>query len=845
MKQKPSTSWTDKYLLSLSTLLAKLPSIIIKHRWKNLFIYLAITIFFLAGVPKFKINQAFDAFFTKEDKTLKNYNWLKYIYGSDEFILVMFKPKDGDVFSEKSLKILSKIEDEINRKRNITGSKISRIVRVRSIISADYLESKNDTLLSRPFIGKNLPQTQAESDLLRQLAQNHPDFPGQFISKDSQFGVMLLLTDFSSKVINQNDENKQNDKTITSESEFDFDLDNQKNVKKILTLDEIPLMESVQMDQYSVFVREFEKIFQDSEWQDNFDYYLSGNPIIMTFFSDVIIKELGLYGFLSLVIIWIVMIIIYRSLSAMVWPSIILISAIFWTIGLIGWTGLEMTFMINIIVILLLAVSMATSIHIMSGYGFFQRQNYKNEEALNATYKKSGIPILLASTTTAAGLFSFLAVPIPSIQNFGLFAGIGVLLALSLNLFLWPIFISFWAPSLNERQMQNTSSLARFLASHRDRTLNHRKIIIAIFTFSAIAIGIGIKNIYIDTNFVEMIKDDYDIVKSYRIIDKYFGGTAQLDVLVDTGKADGVKSVEVLKAIENFSSELEQSQKDVVNRTSSIVKAVKESYKNLTDGSDQNYHIPDSDKKVSQVLFNFESADPTSRKLLVEDNWQVARITVSVPSKGTYDYKILLQAIESLAAKHFGALKKSRPGFNIRYTGGIQLMTELLILIATSQIQSFSIALIIISIMLFFLYGSIKMGIIAMIPNVFPIIIVLGAAGWLGIPLDNDTLLVVPIAIGIAVDDTIHFLTHYRAEVLEGLSSSDAIDSSLRKVGSAMTMTTVVLMAGYLVYLFSAYKPLTNFGILSSLAVTSALLADLFLLPVLIHISRPFQEKES
>src|SRR5690606_15208052 len=132
---------------------------------------------------------------------------------------------------------------------------------------------------------------------------------------------------------------------------------------------------------------------------------------------------------------------------------------------------------------------------------------------------------------------------------------------------------------------------------------------------------------------------------------------------------------------------------------------------------------------------------------------------------------------------------------------------------------------------------------IALIPNVIPVLLITGLIGWSGIPLDSDTLLVVPIAIGISVDDTIHFLTHYRTLLLRGFSCLEAIRETLREVGQAIFFTSVVLSAGFLIFGLSAYQAMTNFGVFSSIAIAVALLADLILLPALLMIFRPFERK--
>jgi uncharacterized protein len=830
-----------KFLTRAAKSLSRMAESIALNKFKVLAGIFLITAFFTAGMQKFKIDQSMEAFFNDDDPTLVKMKWFKYVFGSDEFIMIMYEPKDGDVFSKASLTKVTKLEKELNAEIAKPNSSFSRITRVRSIVSADYLENRNDSLISRKFIGDNIPETKADSENLRTLAMAHPDYPKSFFSENSKFGVIMLQTDFGARIAEEEAPKTSSsaESTASEEDEFDFE-DESEATTSVIKKEDIPELERMGMEDYVPVIERLDEILAAPNWKDFNTTYKIGNPIIMGFFSKKILPEISMFSGASIVIIWIVMLFAFRSAAALVWPTVTLVLSVFWTIGSIGWMGADMTFMVNIIIFLLLSVSMATSIHIMSGFGFFRSEGMDKMEAIKRTYSHSAIPVILAGFTTAIGLFALLFVPIPAINNFGGFAALGVIFTLLINLFIWPALLTVWSPKVKEHQLSEGSYLGKFLIGQRERAMNNAKLIVAVFIGCALIVGSGIPKVYIDTNFTQMINSN-EISGAYDVIDEHFGGTTTAEVLIDTGKQDGAKDFDVLNAMDAFSKAIKEKYA-IVTKTTSLVGATKDSHKNLTDGSEDNYSIPDTNQKVAQVLLNFESADIKTRKLLVDDNWQVARITVGLNTVGTSVYAVLFEEIQEIAAQHFNHLAPNRPGFNISYSGGIDLMTKLLNLVSTSQIKSFSLALATISVVLFLLFGSVRFGLMAMVPNIFPLVIVMGVAGWLGIPLDSDTLLVLPIAIGIAVDDTIHLLTHYREERATGSSVDDALDSALRKVGQAMTFTTVVLSCGFLVFVFSLYKPLNNFGFLSAVAISSALLADLFLLPVMI---KHWAEKEN
>lgn len=830
-----SPSLSDRFFKSSSLMLEKIPGILLKYKKTSWFLTILSVVCLTAGMQHFKINQSMDAFFDDHDPTLMRYNWFKYIYGSDEFVLIMYQPKEGDVFSPESLERVRHIEQTLNEKRILEGSPLKRIRRVRSLISADYLEGREDALLSRPFIGDSIPSSQAEQEALRQLALEHPDFPGTWFSKDSRFGVIMVETDFGARPKSKPESSEAAD-AQSPEDEFDFAGEER---SELLKPSEIPELESPGMEDYPPFYNALKEVFAQKFWSENNQMYLAGNPVIMSFFSDVILKQIGFFSMLSVVMIWIVMFAAFRSFSTLVWPTLTLVVAVTTLMGLIGWSGIEMTFMINIITFLLLAVSVAISIHIISGYNWYRNTGSEPPEALSKTYYKTGVPVLLAGITTAIGLVSLIFVPVPAISNFGLFASIGVVLTMLSNLVLWPLLISVWAPSVKKQKDPSETRLGRILAGQKDRALNHKKLTIGIFVAIALVFASGLPRVFIDTNFLKMIKPGYEITESYDVIDQHFGGTAAFEILVDTGKQDGVKNAALLKTIDSFSKQALEKYEGKIVRSRSVVNVTKESYKNMTDLSQDNYRIPDTDAEVSQVLVSFESADPVSRRMIVDDNWQVARITFSIITDGTQVYQTMLDDLMAMADKAFKSFTDSSDAYQLSYSGGVGLMVRLINYISTAQLKSFSLALLVITLVLFFVFGSLKLGLLAMIPNIFPLIVAGGSAGWLGFPLDSDTLLVMPIAIGIAVDDTIHFLTHYKSELIDGKDSDYGIHSSLTKVGQAMVFTTVVLSLGFMVFVLSVYNPLANFGILSALAITSALLADLFLLPVLLDLFKP------
>lgn len=816
--------------MSLSDFLENLPETMRQRRkfvLLGFILTLAASLFFSSN---FKLNQAMTAFFDKDNQSLIEYNWFKYLFGSDESLVVMVKAKEGEVFSPAFLTSLKAIEDDLNQRRLQESSPLNRITRVRSIISADQLISTEDTLTSKPFIGDQDITPQSAKDF-KKVALAHKDWPGTYISKDTKHAMVVMQTSFGSRLASPDGQDDKGEPVSSNDDEFDFESDSESSAKAP-TMSQVPEIEEAEMEEYVPFIHEVIASFDKQGFKINEDYFMAGNPRLMGFFGEVIIKEIGVTMLSVIAIIWIVLTITFRSLSALVWPTVSLVSSLIVLFGMMGASGIEMTFMVNIIVFLLLAVTIATSIHIMSGYTYFLKRGFTIEESLSKTYRKVGAAIILAGVTTALGLSSLTIVPILAIRNFAMFAAIGVIVSLVMNLIMWPVFLSLWAPKVKTNEGQ-ASFLDRYLADQAVRTHRNRFLIVVLFVGAFLIIGSGIRLVQVDSNFVEMIKEGTGFKKAYSLIDDKFGGTSSMEILIDTQVQDGVKRADLLQVVDQLETELEETF-PLVTKVNSLALAAKESNQSLHGDDESYYKIPGNDEQVSHVLFNFESADPATRKLLVDDNWQILRLNVGMKTTGSSAYMELFDKMAALVESRLATIDPSSQ-IKVVYSGNIPLTMGLVKLISVSQIQSFAIALGVICLVMFLVFRSFKLGLIATIPNIFPLAIVMGFAGWVGIPLDADTLLVVPIAIGIAVDDTIHFLMHFRSEINDGLSVEEAIDNSLNKVGRAMFFTTVVLSLGFSVYLGSVYIPLTNFGIMSAIAVSSALIADLYLLPVLLR----------
>lgn len=348
----------------------------------------------------------------------------------------------------------------------------------------------------------------------------------------------------------------------------------------------------------------------------------------------------------------------------------------------------------------------------------------------------------------------------------------------------------------------------------------------------------GITRITVDSNMVLSLKKGHPLREAYQAVDQTMGGSQNLEIFLKSKKPDTFKEPAVLNAMDDFQTTMESSQRKFVTKTVSLVNIVKSSFQALNEDREEMYKIPQDRPMLAQTLLLFDSANQEDRKLLATDDYRQARIAVRLQNYGTQEYLPFFKFVQQELEQIFSPLKKAYPGFEAQITGGLALMMRTHDYIAWSQIQSFALAFGVISLLLLIVFGSVKTGLLAMVPNAFPILVTFGAMGLFRIPLDADTLLIAPIVIGIAVDDTIHFLSHYRTLVIGGANHLEAITSSMREVGHAIVFTSLILVLGLSILVFSTLQGMANFGVLTAVAFISALLADLLLLPAICSLSK-------
>jgi predicted RND superfamily exporter protein len=328
-------------------------------------------------------------------------------------------------------------------------------------------------------------------------------------------------------------------------------------------------------------------------------------------------------------------------------------------------------------------------------------------------------------------------------------------------------------------------------------------------------------------------------VKNINVVDQNMMGAQNLEIYLDLKKENAFQDPFVMNVVDELQHKMEKQYSHLVKRTTSLVDIVKDSYQKLNQGREEMYSIPKDQRLLSQTLFLYNNANVDDRRRLVSDDYSKSHISIQLKNTGSYEYTDIFDRMRKDIDESLGKLKQKYPDTTVSITGMLPLMIW-------GEIQSFALALVIICTFLLVIFGSFKAGLIALIPNLIPCTLTFGLLGLLGIPLDFNTMMLAPIIIGIAVDDTIHCVTHYRNEVLKDGDIKRALQNMIQETGQAITFATLVLGLGFAVMAFSDYSGTRNTGIFGSLAIFSGLLSEMFLLPSIILVTKfKFQNQKA
>jgi predicted RND superfamily exporter protein len=563
---------------------------------------------------------------------------------------------------------------------------------------------------------------------------------------------------------------------------------------------------------------------------DGAQVYLAGSPIMVANLEESMMRDMQLFTGLTLVIIAFFLWFLFRSSLSVIIPLLCVVLSLLLTVAAMAWFKQPLQVPSVILPSFILAVGIGDAVHLLTIYFKNIKEGTELKKSMVQALEHTFMPMLLTSITTAAGLFSFSQTDLVPLANLGLFSSLGVMVAFILTVTLLPAcFSMFTKQSGVSRASFEPKWINTFTKSCLAMSFKYPMRVIVVIVGILLIAGMSASRLHFSHNPMVWIPSDWPVHSATQKVDDKMGGTVAIELIIDTQQVNGLYNSELMKQLDKVAQEIRAIKTPHLTpgKVVSVVEMLKETEQALHGNEATAYRIPYSNELVAQQLFLLEMSGADDLYKLVDRDYQTARISITAPWVDSQYYQTLMDQTQQIAKQHL-------PNALITTTGIIPIFGSTLTEVIHATAKSYMLAFAVISIMMILLLRSFGYGLLAMIPNLSPIIIVMGMLYWVGAPLDMFTMLIGSIAIGLSVDDTVHFMYHYKQYRLQGLSNEEAITHTLNNSGRAMLITSIVLACGFFIFTASSMNNLFFFGIFTGLTIILALLADFILAPALL-----------
>jgi len=734
---------------------------ILKNRWIIIASVIVLTLFFGYQTRFISINSDIVSSLPDDDPAALLFKNIGNQFGGNEMGMIVLE--SDNVFKNDLLQHVKQITDSLK----ITHG-VSTVTSLTNIL--DIKSTEEGIEIGKLVDEYNLPDNQSQLDSLKSYVFSKEMYKGAIVSEDGTATVIMftLLPDADKQAV-------------------------AKGIKEKIEAFNLP-----------------ERI------------YFGGLPFMVNDVSDLIISDIVWLLPIVFIVIALILYFSFKSLRGVLMPLLTAGIAVIWTIGIMVTAGHELTIILNIVPIILLAVGSAYTIHVINSF------NVSKTTDINQTIIKALgyviIPVVLAAVTTAIGFVSFvLGAYLTMIRDFGIFTAIGVMVSLILAIFFVPALTSVFSKNDNKKTADLTEK--KTILSHvilqplSNLLFKHPKYIFSIWGILMVISIVGMFLIKTSTNMADYFKKDNPTRISEDLMQKKFGGSFPVFVVFD----GDVQSPEVLKTMIKTGQFMKQ------DPNISITQSVADLIEQMNDAMLEGEKIPDDRTKIEQLWFLLDGQD-IMPQLVSED----------------LDRGIIQSKFASVENKEIEAFTKKMQQFieensnencKIELTGMPSVYVRLNDSLIKSQFSSLLIALVLVVLIVGMIFRSISKGIYATIPIIATILVLFGFMGFTGIPLDIATVLVGSIALGIGIDYSIHFISGFNSHLKENGDAEKAIEKTLLSSGKAIIINVTSVAAGFLVLLFSQLVPLQNFGLLVAISMFGSGLGSLTLLPVILILA--------
>ena len=669
------------------------------------------------------------------------------------------------------------------------GISIENIDGVDKIISVAHAYNLSKNHENKTFdiqpIAETKPSTQEELDSIKQVVLSLPFYDGIIYNKET--GATLIALSLDKEIINS------------------------KNRKELI---------------YSI-----SEVINHFEQEHQLDVRYSGLPYIRTNITVLLKREMKLFTILAALLAATILYVFFRSMRVVVISLLIVAIGVTWSIGSLALFDYKITGLAALIPPLIIIIGITNCIYLLNKYHYEYRSHGSRERALIRVVQKIGSATFMTNVTTSIGFATFILTDSQVLWEFGTIASLNIMLVFLLSILLIPIIFSFLRPPKQKHTKHLDYKSIATVIELFVKVVNHHRRVVYFITAALIVIGLyGLTLMQTTGNLVDDLPRNDPARIDLKFFEKHFGGVMPFEVVIDTKKKDGVfaDNSKTLYKIHKLQKKL--STYDEFSKPLSIVEAVKFSYQAYKNGRSKFYILPGATelKKLQGYVKNDSVKSDFTHFL--DSNKQITRVSFQMADIGTKEMDVLLSEIRPKIDAIF-----SPEEYNVTLTGTSVVYLKGTKYLVKGLVISLLLAVFLISLFMAGMFYSFRMVLVSLIPNLIPLLLTAAIMGYFNISIKPSTILVFSIALGISVDNTIHFLAKYRQELRSlGFDIKKAVNAALRETGVSMIYSSNVLLAGFGIFIFSNFGGTQALGMLVSITLLLAVLSNLLFLPSLL-----------
>lgn len=802
--------------------------------------------FLMFQAQHFRLDASAETLVLENDKDLQYSRLIRSRYGEQNFLALTYTPRE-DLLLKKTLGSIGRLRDDLNSLDNVSS--------VLSILDVPLLESPP---ISLKEISGDLPTLETPTvdiELARTELRESPLYKNLLVSSDLK--TTALLINFAEDEV-YHDLLKQRNELRQKKTSGSLSLPEHAELSRVT--EQFRQHRDKMRQQRHVDIIKIRAIMNN--YRADADLFLGGVHIIADVMISFIKNDLNIFGIGVLLFLIMALGIIFRRIRWVFFPILFCIVSIICMVGLLGWFGWEVTVISSNFISLQLIMTMAVVIHLIVRYRELLAQNPEapNHQLILDTVLLKLKPCVYAVLTTITGFGSLVLCDILPVITFGWMMIAGLIVSLIVTFLLFPaclILLPKDKPSVRQEwRFSFTSILARF-------TEARGVLVLVIGAFILISSLIGISRLDVENRFIDFFRESSEIHQGMKAIDECLGGTTPLDVIIDFEEPDTIPASTEPAATE---SDTDFDDFDEFDEASSGEKYWFTAEKMRRIKTLHNYldSLPQTGKvlslatmlEIAEKLNGGKSLDSLELALLTSESPEefkkmLIRPYVSVEHNQVRFWVRVRDSNKTLRRNELlKKIKADLPGISglgaehIHLTGLMILYNNLLQSLFGSQILTLGITVLVLTVMFLVLFRSLKIALIAMVLNLLPVSAVLGLMGWLNIPLDMMTMTIAAIGVGIAVDDSIHYIHRFKHEFQKDRKYLPTMHRCHGSIGHAMYYTSITIIIGFSILAISNFIPSVYFGLLTGLAMLIALIVDLTLLPQMLILVKPFGKED-